>query len=143
MRYTGSGYLVDFEGGLSFCGPHVEHALGIVSGEKKNSNCKTSLKRKEYEKGVASPLGRILLDDYRLATIAIKDEGGMRIDYRENCGGHLKTCNGEDNEALLFADWTSLHLDIVASDRGLKRFDASFYHLVLNSTVNPSGSSHG
>jgi FdhE protein len=70
----------------------------------------------------------------------------MRIDYRENCGGHLKTCNGEDNEALLFADWTSLHLDIVASDRGLKRLDASFYHLgggVLNSTVNSSGSSHG
>lgn len=111
---------------------------------KKTQIASLRLKGKNTKR--ASPPGRILRDDYRLATIAIEEEGGMRIDYCGNCGGCLKTYNGEGNEALFFADWTSLDLDIVAFDRGLKRFDASLYEFdggVLNSTVNWSGSSHG
>ena len=45
------------------------------------------------------------------------------------CGGYLKTYDGEGNESVLLADWTSLHLDIVARDRGLKRRAASLYDL--------------
>ena len=51
------------------------------------------------------------------------------IDYCEACGGYLKTYDGEGNESVLLADWTSLHLDILARDRGLKRRAASLYDL--------------
>jgi hypothetical protein len=30
---------------------------------------------------------------------------------------------------VLLADWTSLHLDVLARDRGLKRLAASLYEL--------------
>jgi FdhE protein len=45
------------------------------------------------------------------------------------CGDCLKTYNGEGSESVLLADWTSLHLDIVAPDRGLKRRALSLYEL--------------
>jgi len=61
--------------------------------------------------------------------LAIEGEGGLRIDYCEACLGYLKTYNGQGSEALLLADWTSLHLDILARDRGLKRLAASLYDL--------------
>jgi FdhE protein len=68
-------------------------------------------------------------DDHRLAAVAIEGEAGLRIDYCESCGGYLKTYAGTGSEALLLADWTSLHLDVIASDRGWKRFAASLYSL--------------
>lgn len=36
---------------------------------------------------------------------------------------------GEGSEGVLLADWTSLHLDVIARDRGLKRLAASLYEL--------------
>jgi FdhE protein len=68
-------------------------------------------------------------DAYRLAVLAIEGEGGLRIDYCESCGAYLKTYNGEGSESLLLADWTSLHIDLVACDRGLKRIASSLYEL--------------
>jgi len=65
-------------------------------------------------------------DDHRLAGFAI--EGSLlRIDYCEACGGYLKTYHGESSETLLLADWMSIHLDIAACDKGLKRFAGSLY----------------
>lgn len=66
-------------------------------------------------------------DDHRLAAVAVEGEGGLRIDYCEDCRGYLKTYNGEGNENVLMLDWTSLHLDVIARDRGLKRMAASLY----------------
>jgi FdhE protein len=68
-------------------------------------------------------------DGHKLAGIDVEGEGGLRIDYCEACNGYLKTYHGEGNEALLLADWTSLHLDVIASDRSLKRLAASLYSL--------------
>ena len=48
---------------------------------------------------------------------------------KASCRGYLKTYNGEGSEAVLLADWSSLHLDIVAQDRGLKRLAASLYEI--------------
>jgi FdhE protein len=67
--------------------------------------------------------------DHRLTVIAVEGEDGLRIDNCEACGGYLKTYNGEGSESVLLADWTSLHLDIVALDRGLKRLALSLYEL--------------
>jgi FdhE protein len=66
-------------------------------------------------------------DDRRLTMISFEGECGLRIDCCQACGGYLKTYSG-DNEELL-ADWTSLHLDVVARDRGLKRRAASLYEI--------------
>lgn len=66
---------------------------------------------------------------HRLAVLAIEGEGGLRIDHCEFCGGYLKTYDGEGDEEVLLADWTSIHLDILAQDRGLKRLATSLYEL--------------
>ena len=68
-------------------------------------------------------------DDHRLAVVAVEAEGGLRIDHCAACGGYLKTYIGEGSESVLLADWTSLHLDVVALDRGLKRVAGSLYEL--------------
>jgi FdhE protein len=68
-------------------------------------------------------------DDHRLSVLDIEGEEGLRIDYCEACRGYLKTYGGEGNESVLLADWTSLHLDIVARDRGLKRLAGSLFEM--------------
>ena len=68
-------------------------------------------------------------DSHRLAGHAVHGEGGLRIDYCEACRAYLKTYDGEGDEAVMLADWTSFHLDVAAQDRGLKRVAASLYDL--------------
>jgi FdhE protein len=63
----------------------------------------------------------------RLASVSIEGECALRIDHCESCGGYLKTYDGQGNETLLMSDWSSLHLDVIAHDRGLKRLAASLY----------------
>jgi FdhE protein len=66
-------------------------------------------------------------DDHRLAVVAVEGEAGLRIDYCEACRGYVKTYEGQGSESVLLADWTSLHLDIIARDRGLTRCAESLY----------------
>ena len=66
-------------------------------------------------------------DSQRLASVTIEGEPGLRIDHCESCGGYLKTYEGQGHETLLLSDWSSLHLDLIAHDRGLKRLAASLY----------------
>lgn len=68
-------------------------------------------------------------DDHRLASMAIEGEGGLRIDYCQSCGSYLKTYDGVGNETVLLADWTSLHLDVLARDRGWRRLATSLYEI--------------
>jgi FdhE protein len=68
-------------------------------------------------------------NDHRLAVLAVEGQGGLRIDHCESCGGFLKTYDGEGSENVLLADWTSIHLDIIAHDRGLIRSAASLYEV--------------
>ena len=68
-------------------------------------------------------------DDHRLAVVGVEGESGLRIDYCDGCRGYLKTYDGEGSETVLLADWTSLHLDLLARDRGLKRMAASLYEI--------------
>jgi len=66
-------------------------------------------------------------DSHQLSVIAIQGEAGLRIDYCETCKGYLKTYDGQGDEAVQLLDWTSIHLDLVARDRGLERMAASLY----------------
>jgi FdhE protein len=67
-------------------------------------------------------------DDHRWASLTIQGEE-LKIDHCETCGGYLKTSTGEGNENILLADWTSLHLDIIARDLGFRRYGSSLYRL--------------
>ena len=69
------------------------------------------------------------VESQRLASLAIEGEGGLRIDYCESCRGYLKTYDGQGGESVMLADWTSLHLDLSAIDRGLRRLAASLYEI--------------
>jgi FdhE protein len=64
-----------------------------------------------------------------LAVLAVQGDGGLRVDYCESCGGYLKTYDGQGSENVLLADWTSIHLDLIAQGRGLRRPAASLYEL--------------
>jgi FdhE protein len=59
--------------------------------------------------------------------VTIEDEPRLRIDHCESCSGYIKTYDGEGEESLLLSDWSSLHLDLIAHDRGLKRLAASLF----------------
>ena len=72
------------------------------------------------------------IDDHRLAVVGIQGEDGLRIDYCDRCHGYLKTYDGQGNEHVLLSDWTSLHLDVLARDRGLKRRATSLYELTTD-----------
>jgi FdhE protein len=68
-------------------------------------------------------------NDHRLSALAIEGEKYLRIDYCQSCHAYLKTYDGEGSETFFLADWTSLHLDVIACDRGLKRMANSLYEL--------------
>jgi FdhE protein len=68
-------------------------------------------------------------NDHQLSALAIEGEKYLRIDYCQSCRAYLKTYDGEGSETFFLADWTSLHLDIIARDRGLKRLASSLYEL--------------
>jgi FdhE protein len=68
-------------------------------------------------------------DAQRLETLVVEGESGLRIDHCASCGGYIKTYDGQGNESLFLSDWSSLHLDVLASDRGLKRLATSLYEL--------------
>jgi len=75
-------------------------------------------------------------ESHKLAAVGFQDAHGLRIDYCETCHGYLKTYDGEGDEAVMLADWTSLHVDVLAIDRGLKRFAPSLYDLGLSSSAD-------
>ena len=68
-------------------------------------------------------------NDHQLSALAIEGEKYLRIDYCQSCRGYLKTYDGQGSETFFLADWTSLHLDVIARDRGLKRLANSLYEL--------------
>jgi FdhE protein len=68
-------------------------------------------------------------DSQRLSTIVVAGESGLRLDHCETCRGYLKTYDGEGADDVLLADWTSLHLDVLAADRGLEKRAPSLFAL--------------
>lgn len=68
-------------------------------------------------------------DTQKLLSITIEGEGGLRIDHCESCKGYLKTYAGQGDEAVMLGDWTSVHVDQLALDRGLTRSAASLFVL--------------
>jgi FdhE protein len=108
------------------CGslPAMAQLAGVEPGRRRLLSCGCCGTRWQFKR-TGCPFCDT--DSQRLASVAIEGEPGLRIDHCESCGGYLKTYDGEGHESLLLSDWSSLHLDLIAQDRGLKRLAASLY----------------
>lgn len=110
------------------CGspPAMAQLIGIDPGRKRFLRCGRCRTRWQFGR-TRCPFCRV--DAQRLAVVTAAGEAGLRIDSCELCKGYLKTLEGQRGEEFLLEDWTSLHLDLLAHDRGLKRRAASLYDL--------------
>jgi FdhE protein len=108
------------------CGsaPAMAQLIGMDQGRKRLLACGRCATRWLFKRTECPFCGN---DPERLAVLSVEGEAGLRIDFCESCNGYLKTYNGQGNESVLLSDWSSLHLDLVAHDRGLKRLAASLY----------------
>jgi len=68
-------------------------------------------------------------DPHRIEALEIEGEEALRLDACQECKGYVKTYAGEGDEALFLADWSTLHLDLLAAERGYERKGASLYSL--------------
>ena len=111
------------------CGspPAMAQLVGIDPGRMRLLSCGCCSTRWRYRR-IGCPFCETP-DDHRLSALAIEGEKYLRIDFCQSCRAYLKTYNGEGSEPLFLADWTSLHLDVIARDRGLKRLANSLYEL--------------
>ncbi|HZN40870.1 MAG TPA: formate dehydrogenase accessory protein FdhE [Planctomycetota bacterium] len=110
------------------CGalPAMAQLIGVDPGRIRFLSCGCCHSRWRYRR-TACPFCEG--DSHRIQVLAVEGEGGLRIDHCEACRGYLKTYAGQGSEDVMLADWTSLHLDVLAQDRGLERKAASLYSL--------------
>ncbi|HEY1467715.1 MAG TPA: formate dehydrogenase accessory protein FdhE [Candidatus Acidoferrum sp.] len=111
------------------CGslPAMAQLVGMDSGRIRLLSCGCCGTRWRYRR-----IGCTFCEnenDHRLPVLTIEGENGLRIDCCDLCGGYLKAYEGQGYGSFLLEDWASLHLDIIARDRGLKRLASSLYEL--------------
>jgi FdhE protein len=108
------------------CGslPAMAQLVGEEPGRQRRLSCGCCGTRWQFKR-TCCPFCET--DSQRLETVIVEGESGLRIDHCASCGGYIKTYDGHGSEALLLSDWSSLHLDLLASDRGLTRLAASLY----------------
>ncbi len=111
------------------CGspPAMSQLVGVEPGRLRLLSCGCCNTRWRYRR-IGCPFCESA-NDHRLSALAIEGEKYLRIDYCQLCRAYLKTYDGEGSETFFLADWTSLHLDIIARDRGLKRLANSLYEM--------------
>jgi FdhE protein len=115
------------------CGspPAMAQLVGVDPGRLRLLSCGQCTTRWRYGR-MTCPFCEA--QSHRLSALAIEGQGGLRIDYCEACRAYLKTYNGHGDESVMLADWTSLHLDALAQDRGLIRRAASLFELETHAT---------
>jgi FdhE protein len=111
------------------CGslPATAQLVGMDSGRMRLLSCGCCGTRWRYLR-VGCPFCENQ-NDHQLPVLTVEGQNGLRIDCCDSCGGYLKVYDGRGDEPLLLEDWASLHLDIIARDRGLKRMASSLYEL--------------
>jgi FdhE protein len=118
------------------CGsaPAMAQLTGIEPGRLRHLVCGHCATRWRYGR-TTCPFCET--ESSRLSSLAAEGECGLRIDYCETCRAYLKTYNGQGHEAVLLADWTSLHLDLAACERGWRRAAGSLYSFDTNDPAAP------
>ena len=110
------------------CGsvPAMAHLVAVDEGRARYLQCGYCRTRWLYRRHGCTFCGEE--DEHQLQSLWLEQESGLRIDCCHECGGYLKTYTGSTPEVLL-SDWTSIHLDVLAGDRGLKRWAPSLYEI--------------
>lgn len=124
------------------CGaePAMAQLAGVEPGRQRLLSCGCCRTRWHYAR-TTCPFCEV--QTHRLASLGVEGEHGLRIDYCESCRAYLKTYDGTGDEAILLADWTSLHLDLAACERGWRRAATSLYRLPTDRDPAPSGHASG
>jgi FdhE protein len=117
------------------CGslPAMGQLVGVDPGRRRLLCCGCCASRWQY--------GRMLCpfcetESHKAASVTVEGEHGLRIDYCESCRAYLKTYAGDDSEPVLLADWTSIHLDLAARERGWRRAAVSLYEIEIPAPVS-------
>ena len=118
------------------CGssPAMAQLVGVDPGRRRLLTCGRCATQWRYGRTMCPFCEK---DEQKLASVVIEGESGLRVDYCESCKGYLKTYDGQGDESVLLADWTSLHLDHLARDRGLERRAASLYEIEASVAAYP------
>src|SRR5262249_9516938 len=110
------------------CGasPAMAQLVGVDPGRKRLLVCGRCRTRWQFRRTACPFCGA---DAQRLESLMLEGEAGLRVHPCAAGSAFLQTRDGQTGEDLLLLDWTSVHLDVIARDRGLKRMAASLYEL--------------
>jgi FdhE protein len=122
------------------CGslPSMAQLIGVDPGRQRFLWCGGCATKWRYGR-TACPFCEA--ESHKRSSAVVEGEHGLRIDYCDACHAYLKTYAGQGSEAVLLADWTSLHLDIAARDRGWQRMAASLYDFASPAEAAPGSRS--
>lgn len=111
------------------CGapPAMAQLIGSEEGRRRVLACGNCGSRWGYRRTGCPFCGNESPD--RLGVLELEGEDRLRLDICESCAGYLKTYVGKGEEGTFLADWTTLHLDVLARERGLNRVGGSLYEL--------------
>ena len=68
-------------------------------------------------------------DESPQSVLQIDEDSDHRIDACNHCRAYLKTFTGKGDMSLFLADWPTLHLDVIARERGYERGGTTLYDL--------------
>lgn len=108
------------------CAPAMAQLIGVDPGRERYLRCGCCGTSWRFAR-TRCPFCEV--ETHTRATVTVDDDPRLRIDYCESCGGYLKTYAGHGDEAVLLADWTTLHLELAAAARGWRRAAVSLYEI--------------
>jgi len=111
------------------CGAPPSMAQLVTSGEGRRrllvcGRCRT---RWGYQRFGCPFCGNERQEDLRV--LQVEGDDALRLDTCEACLGYLKTYAGEGEESLFLLGWTTLHLDVLARERGYENTGASLFEI--------------
>jgi FdhE protein len=111
------------------CGAHPVLALltGREAGRQRLLSCSLCGTRWEFKRIGCPYCGND--DQAGLDLVEIEGEEGLRLDLCRGCKGYVKTVTTDQNPAFLLADWTTLHVDVLAREQGFLRKGDSLYEV--------------
>jgi len=112
---------------LCGCAPAMAQLVRTDKGRERYLSCGCCRTRWSYRR-TSCPFCKNENQD-RLDIFELPQEENFRIDLCRECDGYIKTYLNEGDEELLLADWSTLHLDVVAAEQGFKRLANSLYEL--------------
>ncbi|HEX9024118.1 MAG TPA: formate dehydrogenase accessory protein FdhE [Geobacteraceae bacterium] len=129
---TLDGWLKEVSWGQSRCplcgsAPTMAQLVKTDKGRERYLSCGCCRTRWSYRR-TCCPFCKNENQD-KLDIFELPQEENFRIDLCRECEGYIKTYLNEGDEGLLLADWSTLHLDVVAAEQGFKRRANSLYEL--------------